>query len=123
MKPTQQPRSTSSGSQIAIEVEAEDPRKAEALKWAAAMLRGRRIGLIPTLALRSIQDRYPVDMLRLREEIATGRLMTIQEARLRLVERQIGSEGTSDPSDTDMVRACLQRWIDEATQEESGWRR
>jgi hypothetical protein len=95
----------------------DDDRRTVDLRWADRMLRTPRRGLIATLALRGVDHRYPVEMLRLREAIRSGRKMTAQEARLRLVERQLGIQGGDDAGDVEEALVCLQRWIGETTEE------
>lgn len=101
----------------------DDDRRTVDLRWADRMLRTPRHGLIATLALRGIDHRYPVEMLRLRHAHLTGVLMTANTARLRLVERQLQRQGSSDAKDVDMARRCIQGWIREATGKETEWER
>ena len=107
---------TSHGYDIAFEIlkaliaeEPDNHQRANDLRWANRVLRMTRPGLIATWALQGIEHRYPTELVRLREAIKTGRMVTLQKARLMLVERQLRSRRHHQYAD-EAIR-CLQRWI------------
>lgn len=100
-----------------------DERRTSDLRWADRMMRNPRRGLIATWALKGVEHRYPVEMLRLRHFHVSGSLMTVTEARLRLVEQQLERQRVSDAIEDDPALRCIQAWILEATEQEVEWER
>lgn len=95
-----------------------DERRSTDLRWANRVLRRVRLGLMTTWALQGMDHRYPTELIRLRTAIRTGRIMTVQEARLMLAERQLRSGRPHHHQYADETVRCLQTWIKEVTKEE-----